>query len=968
MKTKLVVESVLKSGCDKVAQIVERAPRLFSGRRRGALTLALVGLGVCLLIISHELAVTQLRECDAQIAKASPWVRPYLVMSSPVEDWERNLYETRALSQTQLGDELSKRLEVSFEARDIGAWSERMKADACLLELFGLWFYVPNVGLFRSLYRIYGEYAILVGASVYATYHAYLKHLLQLSRRKVNSHVIGIKKHETQKFTSAILRRHCLNIAIIVTVALITFNCYIADPANNVANGLDIREGGLDFYDWFLRSSILERGTIPLWLRSRTGSVYVGDPQTSTYYISTVISILSSNEQLSIRYNIVLHVIMSGIFMYILLNIWGQRPEASTFGGIGYMLSGFFIARVFAGHLPMIYAYPWTPLVLASFELAYRRDSVKYAMLTGLSLSMQILCGGFLIFLSAGLLLGVYTAHKVLVRLIASIGHPKALPAHISQIAKLLMIVAVFALGIAAIKVLPVIEEFPLTNRGMTPFTPSAVLKERVSSWSQLQELFVSDSKTSPLSKGDWWECRSYLGTFTIILAALGALLVRRDLTAPFLVFSTVLSVSLARGILIAPLIYLLPFFGLTDLPSRFLVITQLTIPALATMTITAIEKYLEDLIQRKQRKLAINRLKYFGKPVAYGLVFLLIMDLVPVSENFMWTFPVEQPIALSESNEIYRVYPNPTRLSATLTSLGYARNGLEVTGRWGWEFAIQAYTKYLGAAESGAYKVLGPLNVKYVLSDSEMYDSSLKLERMLPNNMYAYLNMFYMGRLWIAYRAILVISDDSAFWESEAIGLLKNPSFNPQRTLLVRGEFVDDFTVDTLRRFDVVYLPSNTSPPARSQLKAEELLTRYLDSGGTIVEIDQTIPSSVWERLNSEDMPPQPRITDYQPNWLEASVTLEKPAFLFISEVLVPGWHLYVNSREVPIYQMDDIFFGTMLEEGEYSLRVEFNPLSYRIGSVVTGVALIALVSLIALDSWKRYCRSKPVPIVAEG
>jgi len=776
----------------------------------------------------------------------------------------------------------------------------------------------------------------------------------------------------THRIRTSNLAKHCLNSTIIIAVALVTLSRFITAPADYAPNGQDITyaEPGWIFYERYLRSSILEKGTVPLWLRTRySGYIYVGDPQVSTYYISSVVLVLSPNELLGIRYNIVLHMIMSGLFMYVLMNVWKQRHEASIIGAIGYMLSGFFISRVFAGHLPMIYAYPWMPLVLASFDLSYERNSAKYATLTAFSLFMQILSGGYVIFVYSSLLLGVYAIHKLLVRLVSLHRNLRTVLKQVGQTAKLLAVIVALTLGMAALKIVPVVEEMAYTGRG-TLLETSAILKGHVSSWSQLQELFTYDGHGSPIypyaafpkwGVWAWWEYWFYLGPLTIILGILGISQVRRNPTTAFLVLSTVISILLARGLLIEPLVRLMPFAALIHVPSRFLVITQLTIPALATTAVTAAQNLWEDKT-RRSRHTASLRLWHASKLIAYGLTLILIMDLIPRANSLIWTVPMGQEntpamqfMRSASSNETYRIHTSEQHYV-----IGYSGSGFEMTRELGWEFAIQIYVTYLEAAESGAYKMFGPLNTKYVVSSSEISNPDcLHLERVFPDNTRVYLNTLYMSRLWTAQRAILIISNDRTFWENEAIGLLKSAPLNPQRSLLVRGEFVDDFTPDMLRKFDVIYLPSTTSPPARSPSKAKELLTQYSGSGGIILESGQPIPEDVWARLNSGDTPPQPRITDYKPNWLEASVTLEKPAFLFVSEVFIPGWHLYVNGQEAPIYQMDDIFFGTMLEEGEYRLRVEFNPASFKIGSAITGITLLALVSVAVFDL-RKFLKNK--------
>ena len=151
--------------------------------RRSVLVLVLcLSILVCLLAVSHGLAVTRLKVSEDKIAMASPTVRPYVVISHPVEDWERDLYDrfkTEKSAPGQLGNELSKIWGTSLKDVDVDAWRERMDVDVNSLELFGVWFWIPGAGVLRSFDRAYGEYTILLGASACVAYYAYLKPLLR---------------------------------------------------------------------------------------------------------------------------------------------------------------------------------------------------------------------------------------------------------------------------------------------------------------------------------------------------------------------------------------------------------------------------------------------------------------------------------------------------------------------------------------------------------------------------------------------------------------------------------------------------------------------------------------------------------------------------------------------------------------------------------------------------------------------
>ena len=65
---------------------------------------------------------------------------------------------------------------------------------------------------------------------------------------------------------------------------------------------------------------------------------------------------------------IALHVFLAGLFTY----LWGLRrglhPVAAVVAGALFMFSGSYFLHVYAGHVSLLYAIAWTPLVFASVE------------------------------------------------------------------------------------------------------------------------------------------------------------------------------------------------------------------------------------------------------------------------------------------------------------------------------------------------------------------------------------------------------------------------------------------------------------------------------------------------------------------------------------------------------------------------------------------------------------------------
>lgn len=71
-------------------------------------------------------------------------------------------------------------------------------------------------------------------------------------------------------------------------------------------------------------------------------------------------------------------------------------------------------------------------------------------------------------------------------------------------------------------------------------------------------------------------------------------------------------------------------------------------------------------------------------------------------------------------------------------------------------------------------------------------------------------------------------------------------------------------------------------------------------------------------------------------------SVESQKPGFLFIADGYYPGWSAFVDKRLVPIYRADFAFQAVFVPEGKHTVSFIYNPLSVKIGVIITLVSVL--------------------------
>jgi hypothetical protein len=82
--------------------------------------------------------------------------------------------------------------------------------------------------------------------------------------------------------------------------------------------------------------------------------------------------------------------------------------------------------------------------------------------------------------------------------------------------------------------------------------------------------------------------------------------------------------------------------------------------------------------------------------------------------------------------------------------------------------------------------------------------------------------------------------------------------------------------------------------------------------------------------------------------------VKTSKGKLLILSDTFYPGWHAYIDEKEVKIYQADYIFRAVEIPPGEHKVEFIYAPASFKIGATMSLIALFLIV-VISLVLWKK-------------
>jgi hypothetical protein len=100
-------------------------------------------------------------------------------------------------------------------------------------------------------------------------------------------------------------------------------------------------------------------------------------------------------------------------------------------------------------------------------------------------------------------------------------------------------------------------------------------------------------------------------------------------------------------------------------------------------------------------------------------------------------------------------------------------------------------------------------------------------------------------------------------------------------------------------------------------------------------------------------------QIIRYEPNRIDVSTKADGPSVLVLGENHYPGWRTYIDGRAVDTLRVDYNLRGAVLPAGEHLVQFSYQPKSLLIGTAISLLAVVLLLSGIVIDRRYRNDRS---------
>ena len=96
-------------------------------------------------------------------------------------------------------------------------------------------------------------------------------------------------------------------------------------------------------------------------------------------------------------------------------------------------------------------------------------------------------------------------------------------------------------------------------------------------------------------------------------------------------------------------------------------------------------------------------------------------------------------------------------------------------------------------------------------------------------------------------------------------------------------------------------------------------------------------------------------RILEYEPTKVVLEAESRVDGMLVLSEVYYPGWRAFIDGRETKIYRANHALRALALEAGSHRVELVYDPLSFKMGFVISAGTLIAMVCIAVWSTIRR-------------
>ena len=685
----------------------------------------------------------------------------------------------------------------------------------------------------------------------------------------------------------------------------------------------------LQFYFWenFARD-VLARGALPLWNPFfYSGSPFFANPQTRVFYpLTMVLRFVPLNYSFSL--GLMFHIGWAGLGMYELTRHLNFRRASAFVAAISFMLCGFVVPRLEAGHIDILYSVAWAPWSVMCWRNVLRESKWSGAVWLALVMAMQFLAGYPSLSLMTVILLAVIAFETVLPALRR--GDGRAVMWMAARAALSVILTAAFA----APQLLPTLEFTRLSTRAaglalecIEPFSLTPVDFATLVLTKPPVEVFIA------------WERVMYFGAMPLLLAGVG-------LVAPknFWRWRNTLAAVLGAGAMLGagtslPFYRFIPLLSFFREPSHFIVFICFAGAGLASI---GVERVLE------QGVVEATWLK------RWGWVALAFVAVTAIADMAMYRAQRVEGGTLFAVMTMLSTFSSPRYMAVALILFEASRM---LRGRVG-------VTVIVGIVAVDLWLFSYPyLPIVPAASQTILSQASSGIEPRMASEPFMYANRSMAARV------------------SNAQGF--SPMIVASYAHFVRGDRLPNSWPDVehvdIRLEDVQLLQMLSVKWVEKNKSLSGEVSGYYPRAAWVGEaVSAPTNGEAIKLARAADFDPTKkviiegevnpsassgtgsiRITHYGTESLNVMIDSTGEGWFYINDVWYPGWRAWVSGEEVPVYRANGTFRAVRVPSGQHTVVMRYESAYLGLGIWIAGITWLVIGGVGLRVLWKRRKRA---------
>ena len=693
----------------------------------------------------------------------------------------------------------------------------------------------------------------------------------------------------------------------------------------------------------YTRDQLQATGQFPLWRTSiLSGTPFAADPLSGLFYPPHWFAFLPA-VSLSAAFNLLLllHLALAGATMYFLMRRWKVQRTAALIAAFAYAASPKIIAHMGVGHVTLVEAWAWVPLVVAG-AVPSPRTGKPTVLLSGGALAMCVL---------ADARMAVYAV--VLVVLYVLLVQARRVRRVWLNLIGLLAVIVIVALALSAAAWLPALTLTDGTARSNLSLQEAGTLS--------LDVVYVLGTLIADRSGAA--ERTTYFGLVVLILALVGLKLhwqARRRLMLWFLVAAGLgVVAALGTNTPLYAVVYRLPGSALFRVPARAWFIVSFAMAALAGFGV-------QGLIEWRGRPQP-RSIVLAATIILFAILFGVIGGLTSGSISF---FAIAVFVPLTVLLIVLRVRGRLTADRFVLAMAVLLVIDL-LSLDWALYRPISVQDAFADGSEPAAWLADQPGSFRaYSPSYSipQHVGQTFQLQQadgINPLQLRRY--VMFMQRAsgvgeWsysVTLPAFVGIQKDEDMRtalkniqpNATLLGLLNVrhiASAFPieQPDLIERTRFANSLVYENQRILPRAFLVTKIDVAANAEAADRWLETHDVASSAVVEGLPQSIE---WPAK-----PGEAQIAEWSADHIEVHAT--GPGWLVLSEILAPDWYAKVDEAPAVILPTDLALRGVYVPWGTHTITFDYQPRRVYAGVLISVLGVIAVgIALLVKEIVKR-------------